>query len=166
MTTPCTFELSPGRNADLTNDCHWWPMTSWKWFLQAFPCWLSVTARYGNSLGYASILPTVWQSWGSNELVISDRMHGIESCTKQGFRDGESKTPLRPPLTHYPPPPPLSGPYWVNGSECHCEGTAEKQTPKGTSEVTLCVGKWWKPLYRCFLKWALYFFLFFWELVF
>ena len=42
---------------------------------------------------------------------------------------------LRPPLTHFPPPPPLRGP-WVNGSECHCEGTAKKQTPKGTSEVT------------------------------
>ena len=66
VTTPCTFvnELSPGRNADLTNDCHWWLMISWKWFLKAFTCLLSVTARYGNSVGYVLILPTVWQSWG------------------------------------------------------------------------------------------------------
>jgi len=31
-----TFELSQGRNADLTNDCHWRPRTSWKWFSPGF----------------------------------------------------------------------------------------------------------------------------------
>ena len=31
-----TFELSQGKNTDLTNDCHWWPMTSCKWFSPGF----------------------------------------------------------------------------------------------------------------------------------
>jgi len=31
-----TFELSQGRNADLNNSCHWWPMMLWKWFSPGF----------------------------------------------------------------------------------------------------------------------------------
>ena len=56
-----TFELSRGRNADLTNDCHWSPWHHGNGFLQAFTCSLSLTARYGKSLCYALFLVTVWQ---------------------------------------------------------------------------------------------------------
>jgi len=54
-----TFDLSQGRNADLTNviDGH----DVMEIFLQAFTCSLSLTARYGNSLCYALFLVTVWQ---------------------------------------------------------------------------------------------------------
>ena len=72
-----TFELSQDRM--LTR-----PMTvtdgqrrQGKGFLKTFTCSLSLTARYGNSLGYALLLKTVWQSWGSNEQDSSDRMHSI-----------------------------------------------------------------------------------------
>ena len=56
-----TFELSQGRNADLTNDCHWWPWHHGNGFLQAFTCSLSLTARYGKSFCYALFLVSVWQ---------------------------------------------------------------------------------------------------------
>jgi len=39
-------------------------LTTTFYFLQAFTCSLSLTAKYGDSLGYALILATVWQSWG------------------------------------------------------------------------------------------------------
>ena len=72
------------------------------------------------------------QMWSRRIKCNPSRLFPLQLLPVQS-KDSET---LPPPLTHSPPPPPLRGP-WVNGSECHCEGTAKKQTPKGTSEVTL-----------------------------
>jgi len=71
------------------------------------------------------------QMWSRRIKCNPSRLFPLQLLPVQS-KDSET---LPPPLTHSPPPPPLRGP-WVNGSECHCEGTAKKQTPKGTSEVT------------------------------
>ena len=68
----------------------------------------------------------------------SFRKQGIGEChTKTGPCWATGFFPSS--LLHSPTPHchHLSGGPWVNGSECHCEGTAQKQTPKGTSEVTV-----------------------------
>jgi len=51
---------------------------------------------------------------------------GVGEATGDGGEASYSPTPHH----HH-----LSGGPWVNESECHCEGTAQKQTRKGISEV-------------------------------